>query len=115
MKKKTKTINKKKPDNTKKLKAELSELKNKNIRLLAEFDNFKKRNLEDKRKLLKYDGLDFIISLLPILDDIDRTLSLKELKSNKTIFDGINMIRDKINKTLKEKGVKTGNSSEKKF
>jgi len=115
MKKKTKTTNRKKTNNLKKYKDELSDLKNKNIRLLAEFDNFKKRNLEDKRKLLKYDGVDFIISLLPILDDIDRTLKLKELKSNKTIFDGINMIKDKINKILKEKGVKTYSSLNESF
>mgnify|MGYP001159611855 FL=1 len=115
MKKKGKTTNRKKTDNLKKYKDELADLKNKNIRLLAEFDNFKKRNLEDKRKILKYDGVDFIISLLPILDDIDRTLNLKELKSNKTIFDGINMIRDKINKILKEKGVKTYNSLNESF
>ena len=115
MKKKGKTANRKKTDNLKKYKDELTDLKNKNIRLLAEFDNFKKRNLEDKRKLLKYDGVDFIISLLPILDDIDRTLNLKELKSNKTIFDGINMIRNKINKILKEKGVKTYNSLNESF
>ena len=80
MKKKGKTTNRKKTDNLKKYKDELADLKNKNIRLLAEFDNYKKRNLEDKRKLLKYDGVDFIIPLLPILDDIDRTLNLKELK-----------------------------------
>ena len=115
MKKKGKTTNRKKTDNLKKYKDELADLKNKNIRLLAEFDNFKKRNLEDKRKLLKYDGVDFIISLLPILDDIDRTLNLKELKPNKTIFDGINMIRDKIKKILKEKGVKTYNSLNESF
>ena len=115
MKKKGKTTNRKKTDNLKKYKDELADLKNKNIRLLAEFDNFKKRNLEDKRKILKYDGVDFIISLLPILDDIDRTLNLKELKSNKTIFDGINMIRDKIKKILKEKGVKTYNSLNESF
>ena len=115
MKKKGKTTNRKKTDNLKKYKDELADLKNKNIRLLAEFDNYKKRNLEDKRKILKYDGVDFIISLLPILDDIDRTLNLKELKSNKTIFDGINMIRDKIKKILKEKGVKTYNSLNESF
>ena len=90
-----KTINKKKKSpkvNIKKLKESIKELENsikeskdKNTRLLAEFDNFKKRNLEDKRKLLKYDGLDFIILLLPILDDIDRTINLKELKTNKTL------------------------------
>ena len=115
MKRKVKTTTKKKTASIKKYKDELAELKNKNIRLLAEFDNFKKRNLEDRRKLLRYDGVDFITSLLPILDDIDRTLNLKELKANKTIFDGINMIRDKVNKTLKEKGVKSYKSLGKSF
>ena len=115
MKKKTKTIKRKKTDNLKKFKEEIDDLKNKNVRLLAEFDNFKKRNLEDKRKLLKYDGADLITAVLPILDDIDRTLKLKELKSNKTIFDGITMIRDKMNKILKEKGIETYNSLNESF
>ena len=115
MKKKTKSVDKKQKkqtskklkENIEKLENEFEELKNKNIRLLAEFDNFKKRNLEERRQILQYDGKDFIVSILQVLDDLDRTLSIKELKKNKNVYSGISMIRDKINKVLDDKGVKT--------
>ena len=114
MKKKTKTIDKKKKvasknlkEDIKKLKKEIEDLNNKNIRLLAEFDNFKKRNLEERRKILQYDGESLIVSFLPVLDDLDRTLCIKELKNLKNVYSGIKMIRDKINKALDEKGIKS--------
>ena len=113
MKKKSKTMDKKKnglkvlKENIKKLEQEAQDSKNKYVRLLAEFDNFKKRNLDERRKILQYDGIDFVISLLPIIDDLDRTLSLKELKKNKNIYDGLHMIREKINKVLLDKGIKS--------
>ncbi len=115
MKKKTKTINKKQKkqtsknlkENIQKLESDIEDLKNKNIRLLAEFDNFKKRNMEERRQILQYDGKDFIVNILPVLDDLDRTLSIKELKNNKNIYSGIKMIIDKINKILDDKGVKS--------
>tara|TARA_Y100000994_G_scaffold178858_1_gene147844 strand:+ start:161 stop:664 length:504 start_codon:yes stop_codon:yes gene_type:complete len=115
VKKKTKTINKKQKkqtsknlkENIQKLESDIEDLKNKNIRLLAEFDNFKKRNMEERRQILQYDGKDFIVNILPVLDDLDRTLSIKELKNNKNIYSGIKMIIDKINKILDDKGVKS--------
>ena len=114
MKKKTKIVDKKQKktskalkENIKELEVEVGDLKNKNIRLLAEFDNYKKRNLEERRQLLQYDGKDFIVSVLPVLDDLDRTLSVKELKKNDNIYSGIKMIRDKINKILDDKGIKS--------
>tara|TARA_B100000401_G_scaffold437613_1_gene383637 strand:- start:780 stop:1280 length:501 start_codon:yes stop_codon:yes gene_type:complete len=114
LKKKTKTIDKKKKvasknlkEDIKKLKKEIEDLNNKNIRLLAEFDNFKKRNLEERRKILQYDGESLIVGVLPVLDDLDRTLSIKELKKLKNIYSGIKMIKDKINKVLDEKGIKS--------
>ena len=115
MKKKTKTVNKKQKkqtsknlkENIQKLESDIEDLKNKNIRLLAEFDNFKKRNMEERRQILQYDGKDFIVNILPVLDDLDRTLSIKELKNNKNIYSGIKMIIDKINKILDDKGVKS--------
>ena len=114
MKKNTKVKSKKQKNSDKKLKDsilalndEIEDLKNKNIRLLAEFDNYKKRNIEERRQILQYDGKDFIVGILPILDDLDRTLNLKELKKNKNIFNGIKMIREKINKIFEEKGVKS--------
>lgn len=114
MKKKTKTIDKKKKvasknlkEDIKKLKKEIEDLNNKNIRLLAEFDNFKKRNLEERRKILQYDGESLVAGVLPVLDDLDRTLSIKELKKLKNVYSGIKMIKDKINKVLDEKGIKS--------
>tara|TARA_B100000073_G_C23656927_1_gene542882 strand:+ start:368 stop:868 length:501 start_codon:yes stop_codon:yes gene_type:complete len=114
LKKKTKTIDKKKKvasknlkEDIKKLKKEIEDLNNKNIRLLAEFDNFKKRNLEERRKILQYDGESLVVGVLPVLDDLDRTLSIKELKKLKNVYSGIKMIKDKINKVLDEKGIKS--------
>ena len=114
MNKKTKTIDKKKKvasknlkEDIKKLKKEIEDLNNKNIRLLAEFDNFKKRNLEERRKILQYDGESLVVGVLPVLDDLDRTLSIKELKKLKNVYSGIKMIKDKINKVLDEKGIKS--------
>jgi len=113
MKKKTTTKINKEKNSIKLLKGDISKLeekvediKNKNIRLLAEFDNFKKRNLEERRRILQYDGAEFIVSLLPMIDDLDRTLGLKELKKEKNIYNGISMILEKINKLLDDKGVK---------
>ena len=105
--KKTKKTSKNLKENIKELELEVKDLKNKNIRLLAEFDNYKKRNLEERRKILQYDGKDFIVSVLPVLDDLDRTLSIKELKKSDNIYSGIKMIIDKINKILDDKGVKS--------
>ena len=115
-----KTINKKKKNpkvNIKTLKEKIKVLedsikdsKDKNTRLLAEFDNYKRRTIEDRNRLLKYDGLELVKSILPILDDIDRTLSLKELKKNEVVYNGISMINEKLKKTLNDMGVVYYNS-----
>ena len=110
-----KTIHKKKTsqkNNLKKFKDQIAELqkflidsKEKNTRLLAEFDNYKRRKSDEYNRLIKYDGLDLVKAILPILDDMDRTLKLKELKENKVVFSGINMINEKLLKTLNDIGV----------
>ena len=120
-----KTINKKKKNpkvNIKTLKEKIKVLedsindsKDKNTRLLAEFDNYKRRTIEDRNRLLKYDGLELVKSILPILDDIDRTLSLEELKKNEVVYNGINMINEKLIKTLNDMGVVYYNSIDEDF
>ena len=87
------------------LKEELDNYKDKNIRLLAEFDNYKRRNIAKQNDLIKYDGLDFVKSILPVLDDLERILDLKELKDNKALFNGFKMITKKINKKLNDFGI----------
>ena len=90
-------------------------MKNKNIRLLAEFDNYKKRHDLEKSKLIKYEGLTIVKSILPILDDLDRTLKIPSLKENKTIYDGINMILEKMKTSLNNIGVCSYDSVDKEF
>ena len=59
-------------DETKKLKEELEEQKDKYVRLFAEFDNYKRRTSKERIELIQTAGKEVIISLLQVLDDCDR-------------------------------------------
>ena len=87
------------------LKIELEQLKDKNIRLLAEFDNYRQRTSKTMIENSKYEGVDFIKSILPVIDDIDRVLQIKEFIKNKSIFDGINLIKNKFISILNDNGI----------
>ncbi|MAZ61604.1 MAG: nucleotide exchange factor GrpE [Candidatus Marinimicrobia bacterium] len=101
--------------NINELKIKVKSSEDKHIRLLAEFDNFKKRKVNEIEKLIKYEGFDFFKSILPILDDIDRTLNLKDVKKNKSIFDGFSMIKSKITNLLESKEIATYDSMNENF
>ena len=99
-------------ENIKDLQIELSECKSeidsksdKNIRLLAEFDNYKRRNQEERSMLFKYAGEDLAKSILPILDDLHRTLESDEKGKARSILEGIELIVTKLDKTLEEQGI----------
>ena len=53
-------------------KAELAEQKDKYLRLMAEFDNYKRRTAKERMDLIQTAGKDVIVSLLDVLDDCDR-------------------------------------------
>ena len=55
----------------KELKVRISELENKNLLLLADFENLKKRKNNEIANLLKFSGESIIKNLLPIFDDLD--------------------------------------------
>ena len=55
-----------------KLRSELDEYKDKYLRLMAEFDNYRKRVLKEKSELILNGGEKVISSILPVLDDIER-------------------------------------------
>ena len=97
------------------LKKQIKDAEDKHMRLLAEFDNYKKRKINEIEKLIKYEGFDFFKSVLPILDDIDRTLNLKDVIKNKSIYDGFSMIKSKILNLLESKEISTYNSLNKSF
>ena len=73
-------VKKQKKTNSETLKKEeeLIELKNKYLRLVAEFENFKKRTQKEKEDFAKYAKENFIQSILPIIDDFERAQKTNE-------------------------------------
>ncbi len=85
--------------------AELELKSDKNVRLLAEFDNYKRRTQEERTKLFKYAGEELAKAILPILDDLHRTLESDGKGKARTILEGIELIVAKLDKTLEDQGI----------
>tara|TARA_Y100001970_G_C13982608_1_gene723961 strand:- start:333 stop:869 length:537 start_codon:yes stop_codon:yes gene_type:complete len=81
------------------LEQESKSIKDKQVRLLAEFDNFRKRTILEKERLITYDGEKIITSLLSSFDDLERTIS-QEYKEAESIQEGIRIIIANIRKIL---------------
>ena len=92
---------------TNKLSQELAEQKDKYVRLFAEFDNYKRRTAKEAMEQRQTAGKEVIISLLDVLDDMDRAeQQLKESNGDKSVKEGILLVFDKFRKVLKSKGLK---------
>ena len=91
-----------------KLENEINVLKDKHIRLKAEFENFRKRKNKEISSLLQYDGESIIKEVLPIFDDLNRMVDSAEksnLKNEDSLVDGINLLRSKIDRFLESKNI----------
>lgn len=76
---------------------QLSELNDKYIRLLAEFDNYKKRTRKEKENLLKYAGEEVWKSILPIIDDFERAIKENQNTEDiEVVKKGFDIIFNKI-------------------
>lgn len=90
-----------------KLKAELSEQNDKFIRIMAEFDNFKRRNAKERLELIQTAGKEVITDLLDVLDDCDRAQKqIETSEDNKEIKEGVLLIFNKLRNILSAKGLK---------
>ena len=69
---------KKEDEEKKKLQAENAELKDKYLRTQAEMQNMRRRMEEEKASLLKYEGEDLIVKLLPTLDNFERAIKMDD-------------------------------------
>jgi len=93
-------------DLVEKLNADLQEQKDKYLRLLAEFENYKRRNARERVELSQTAGKEIIISLLDVLDDCDRAeKQLQEDKSNKDLR-GVLLVFNKLRNVLQNRGLK---------
>ena len=79
--------------------------KDKYLRLFAEFENYKKRTTRERIELFKTAGQDLMTSMLPIMDDFDRGLSEIKKAKDKELLKGMQLINDKLKKTLEQKGL----------
>jgi molecular chaperone GrpE len=87
--------------------AEIIELKDKHMRLQADFDNYRKRTLKERMELMKTANESFLISILPVIDDFDRALqTLDSVEEGSHAKDGVNLIYNKFQEFLKQNGVK---------
>ncbi len=88
--------------------AELLELKDKHIRLVAEFDNFKRRNAKERVELIQTAGKEVIQSLLDVLDDCDRAQKqLEGTDADPALKEGVMLVFNKLRSTLQQRGLKT--------
>ncbi len=88
-----------------KLEKELKEWKDKNLRLLAEFDNLRRRTAREQLILRKTASEDVVKDLLPILDDFERAFKAAG-DTKEEDKDGFQLIYNKFRKTLETKGLK---------
>lgn len=110
----TKKASKPKKPTVKSLQAEMEELniqlaeaKDKYLRLFAEFDNFKKRNIRERMDLLKNASQDAFSALLPVVDDFDRAKGSADDESSEEAFsEGVLLVYNKLNTILNNKGLK---------
>ena len=107
-KKKSSKTTKKKSKSTKdkddsvSLDEQLKHEKDKNLRLFAEFDNFRKRTAKERIELFSTASQDIMTSLLPILDNFERAFKLNEPSEN----DGMLLIYNQLKAELDKKGLK---------
>ncbi|MEC7848701.1 MAG: nucleotide exchange factor GrpE [Candidatus Neomarinimicrobiota bacterium] len=91
-------------DRIKELELQLNELQDKQLRLKAEFENFRKRKQREISELFQYDGERVIKGMLPLIDDLERMAKAAAEEQNDeaeaSLFKGAQMVESKIKKFL---------------
>ena len=83
-----------------------SELKDKYMRLLADFDNHKKRTIKEKIDFMNSAAQDTMTALLPVLDDFDRAKKTADDESSTEQFSqGVDLVYHKLHSILKQRGL----------
>ncbi|SFD11352.1 molecular chaperone GrpE [Chitinophaga sp. CF118] len=86
---------------------ELDEMRDKYLRLIAEFDNYKKRTAKERIELMQTANKEVIVSLLDVLDDSERAAKQLETTTDiNAVKDGVMLVFNKLKSTLQAKGLK---------
>jgi molecular chaperone GrpE len=94
-------------DDIENLTQKCSELNDKNLRLMAEFDNYRKRTLKERADLIKTAGESVLVNMLPLVDDFERALKAMESSDDvAAVKEGVDLIYNKFIAFLIQNGVK---------
>lgn len=97
------------------LQDKVAEGKNDYLRLMAEFETFRRRSAEERLSLVSSASADTIKGLLPVLDDCERALAILEGSSDEAAKEGTNLIYNKLMAYLKGKGLEPIRAKGEKF
>ena len=109
MNKKSKTRSNKtvkKQSNSKSLKNDLLETKDKYLRLYSEFENYRRRTSKEKVEMINSANKELISLILPVIDDFERAIKLTSKENLDTSMEGFELIFQKLNSLLEKQGVK---------
>lgn len=93
------------------LQTELAEWKDKYARLLAEFDNFRKRTAREKELLLRFGAEPIAAALLPAIDDLERSVQATKLAADNPaslplVIEGLDMVQRKFLQALEQQSIR---------
>lgn len=96
------------------LKTNMSELNDRYLRLMADFDNYKKRAARDRDEMVIYSASKFAEGLFPVIDNFKRALDACENKED-GFYSGVEMIYNQLKDFLKNEGIEVVKAEGEKF
>ena len=98
------------------LKKELEDINNKYIRLAADFDNYRKRQMQERESLLKYGAEDTLKKIIPVLDTLERAKnSIEKTEDIKTVKESYEICTKQFIEILEKIGLKKIEAKDKPF
>jgi molecular chaperone GrpE len=93
-------------DETEQLRQQLEEQQNKYLRLLADYDNFKRRSVKEREAAEKFRSQVLLVDLLPVLDNFERALAI-EAKGEEaaSLMKGVQMVHSSLLEAVKREGL----------
>lgn len=90
-----------------KLEVELSEARDKYLRVYSDFENYKKRVARERIELSKMAGVDIFLSIIPVMDDMERAMkAMNESANADTMKEGLTLVFNKLKSITESKGMK---------
>lgn len=96
--------------------SQIAEAKDKYLRLYADFENFRRRTAREKIEFLQTAEADLMTAVLPVLDDFERAIkSMEKVQDIAAVKEGVQLIYQKLYKTLETRGLRPMESVGKEF